>query len=696
VATEQEGTSFGPVDESGVDFGRSAMNAEQESGYSPGGFAERVAAEDDRVTPGNLFASQSLPPRNIPPMPGAVAPPPPPLSPVFTPVPGAPVQPFSAAPVPPAHQVPPVAPVAPVVASAAGPTGAVPPVPPQPAAPVPPSAPQGGGSFDPFAGATPPPAAHVAPVAPVPPAAQPVAPVAPVAPPAATAGLGAPIAATGFTTTVSNPILPPVPPAPTKSRARRLAPLVAAPLVLVLAGGAFAAYQVGVFGAPGTQPSAVVPATAVAYAAVDLNPSAEAKLGVYEFSRHFPSTKGVSKDSFKDNLLAEMATEIPELDYAKDLAPWVGDRVGVAAIPDSATDAGFQPLVVIETKDEEKADAFLTKADGRVDDDSTLHWTFRDGYALIAPTAAVVQAAAEAEDTLEDNSVYSADRARLGDDVLAHAWVDTAAIVKALPAEEAAEVPQEVKDRLSGSAVVGAAVTGDYFELTGQATGYDIPAGDPTKNLDAMPAGATAAFAITGLGPALTEVYEQAEASGLTERLPVDEVGLTLPEDINAIFGTDFAVAVEADQPAVFTKVTTEDPEASAEVVDGLLNANGSLGVEVEATDDGYTAALNDWSADGTLTDDPKFTEAVPHADGARSVGYVDFAPIIAQWEASMGSTTTTMELAEGVECVEGCEDEPTADDERLANAKALKAAGYSLNADGENVSFTFRLTVGD
>lgn len=672
MAAEQDGTSFGPVDDSGVDFGRSAMSAEQESGFSPGGFAKQVAADDDRVTPSNLFATQQpLPPRSIPPMPGAVAPPPPPLSPVFTPVQGAPVQPFAPNPAP--------GPVTPVSFDATTPsTGA-------------------GPLNDPFAGAVPPPLTPTpAPVAPTPtpaPAPAPVAPApAPVAPTPAPATTGpavntpsldhpsgAPVAEVGFTTTVTDPILPPVPPAPKPRRLRRLVPFVAAPLVLLLAGAGFAAYKVGVFGAPGTQPSAIVPATAFAYAAIDLNPSASAKVGAYQFLHQFPSTGSVSKDSFKDDLLTEMATDVPGLDYRTDLAPWVGDRAAVAAVPDDSSPEGVAPLVVIETTDTDKANTYLTRAAKDADDD--LYWAFKDDYVLLGTTKASVTNAANTDTTLDDNAVYTADKTRLGENVLAHAWVDTTALLKAMPDDVAAEMPPAMQERLTGSMIAGATATGDYVEVTGHATGYTVPAGEGTKNLAALPAEATAALAVTGLGPALHEAYDQAETAGVTDGLPLNALGLTFPADLDAIFGTDFAIAVEADQPAATAHVATTDPQAGANAVKSLLNDTFHLGVTVNATEDGYTATLNDWQNEQKLVDDATFREAVPHANGARMVGYVDFAPLITQYEATMGTAGAT---ASGD------------DAERLADAKALKAAGISVNSTDTGMSFTLRLTVGD
>lgn len=695
MTAENEGTAFGPVDESGVNFGRSGLTPEQESGFSPGNFAQQVVAQDERVTPGNLFSTPAPPPRSIPPMPGAVAPPPPPLNPVFNPVAGAaqpfqPAPPVAPAPVPQAPAAQPVPPTAhPIAQPVAQPTA-------QPVAqPVRPA--------DPFAGAVPPPVAPVAA-----PLATPVAAaVAPAAAPAV-----APAAAAGFTTTIQDPILPPAPPAKPRSRVRRLAPLIAAPLALVVAGGAFAAYQVGLFGAPGAQPSAVVPATAFAYASIDLNPSAEAKLGVYQFSKHFGSLDGVSKDSFKDELLADIAKDVPGLDYDKDLKPWLGDRAAVAVVPAPDTEEGVAPLVVVQYTDEEAAKTALDKAEKEArtsvnaltgtevqeefSDDAAAQvaststaasaetepsaqdpfdYAFKDDYVLISTDAKALAAAVKSETSLDDNSVYAADRDRLGDDVLAHAWVDTTALIKALPEDAAADLPAEVRERLDGSAIIGATVKANYLDVTGHGRGYaTVKTAAGSAYLDDLPGDATAAFAMTDLGPALTGLWddmsETLNAFGVTGQ----EEGLNLPNDFNAVFGTDFAVAVEANQPAAKALVTSPDGERAVTVLDTLFAEEVGFPLDLDTTKDGYTATLNEWTAEQPLTENPDFTLAVPHATTARVVGYIDLAQVI------------TLLEAEGV----------ATDETPLAQWQNLTAAGFSATSDGKTASFTFRLTAGD
>lgn len=549
--------------------------------------------------------------------------------------------------------------------------------------------------------------------------------------------MGAPVAVAGFTTSVADPILPPAPPAKPRSRARRLAPLVAAPLALVVAGGAFAAYHVGLFGAPGAQPSAVVPATAFAYAAIDLNPSAEAKLGVYEFSKHFEDLDGVSKDSFKDELLSGMAEEIPDLDYAKDLKPWLGDRAAVAVVPAPGTEEGVAPLVVVQYTDEEAAKAALDKAEkaaatpvnavtgDTVDEDAfpdsitdgegelasgvevstapgvtatisdtaatTLEdpaepvdpaeptdpfdYAFKDGYVLISTDAKALAAAVKAETSLDDNAVYAADRATLGENVLAHAWIDTAAMVKVLPEDVTTDLPAEVRDRLDGSAVIGASVTGDYLDVTGRGTGYSAAkTAAGSAYLDDLPGDATAAFAMTDLGPALTGLWNDVEEPLTDSGFTVGSDGYNLPEDFDAVFGTDFAFALEANKPAAKALVTSPDGDRAVTLLDTLFTEEVGFPLDLNATEDGYTAALNEWNTETPLTENPNFALAVPHAEDARVVGYVDVAQVV------------TLLEAEGV----------AAEDTPLKEWKDFTAAGFSATSNGDTTSFTFRLTVAD
>lgn len=701
MSTEHEGSAFGPSGDSTVNFGQPGLTPEQESGFSPGGFAAQVSADDDRITPDNVLARPAhRPVASIPPMPGVVPAPPPPLTPIFAPV------------------TSPVAPVPPVPASGVLPVPPTPAQPPsvtdpvQPFAPVNPS-PQ----FDPH------PAPPATPAPTTPPVAASVAgweqglsqpnPTTPVAPVPAAVPLAAPVEAPvpepmfsnthGFTGSLANPILSPAPVPPKPRRLKRLVPLVVLPLALVVGGGAFAAYKVGVFGAPGAQPSAVAPANTLAYAAVDFNPSAKAKLGAYEFSQAFESGKGFGKTTFKDDLLAKVFpdSDVDPFHYAADVAPWVGDRMAMAAVPAPNTEEGVTALAIIEQTDVKVAEASLTKWQNRVDDDETVYWAFKDDYVLIGIDKAAVAAASKAETSLDDNTTYTHDKAVLGEDALAHAWVNTTALVDALPADVTAEVPAETLTRLDGSLIVGTTLTGDHLEVTGHGFGYEAPGTtQPVAHLKALPADASVAFEVTGLGESLSTAwaeYAKDDTFGIGDS--AQEFGLVLPDDLLALFGADFAVAAsgyDAD-PQVSVLATTADPErAVALIKDGRKQAGAD--VKARITGDGYVASYGEPGKDGGLGQNPVFTKAVPNAANAHMFGFINLAEILGL--ARTEYTTMSSDAAGAATAAESIETAPaepkTDESDPWKDAEALEAIGISATTNGDTSSFTFRLTLKD
>lgn len=490
----------------------------------------------------------------------------------------------------------------------------------------------------------------------------------------------------------------PFTPEPTQSsRFKRLVPLVAIPVVLVVAGGAFAAYKVGVFGAPGVQPSSLAPANSVAFMAVDLNPSAKAKLGAYEFSQAFESGKEFSKATFKDDLLAKVFAEsdLDTIDYATEVAPWVGDRMAMAAVPAPDTEDGVTGLAIIEYTDEEAAEAALTKWQATEDDDETVHWAFKNNFVLIGIDKDTVSAAAAAETSLEDNATYTHDKATIGDDTIAHAWVDTAALVDIAPEDVTSEVPAETLARLDGSLIVGTTLNGEYMEVTGHGFGYDSPGTTgPVAHLVALPADATVAFEVTGLGDSLGTAWtEYAPKDEWDIAASAAEMGVVLPDDLLAVFGTDFAAAAsgfDAD-PKVNVVVSTEDSERAVELLTGDLVAEAGVPLQVAPTGDGYIVSYGAVGDTGSLGEHPQFVEAVPNADGAHAFAFVNVADLVAMERAqqdSMGGDEFTT-------------DDPTtpvdpSEEDELKDAEALEAAGISATVDGDRSSFTFRLTLKD
>jgi hypothetical protein len=121
-------------------------------------------------------------------------------------------------------------------------------------------------------------------------------------------------------------------------RRGRLISIIAALAVLMVAGagGAFAYSRLA---GGGSQPSDVLPASAVAYGRIDLDPGAGQKVNAIRFMMKFPSVREQlkltgDKDDLRQKLFeaikADSGGNLDDVDYEKDVKPWLGDRIGVA------------------------------------------------------------------------------------------------------------------------------------------------------------------------------------------------------------------------------------------------------------------------------------------------------------------------------------------------------------------------------
>lgn len=108
--------------------------------------------------------------------------------------------------------------------------------------------------------------------------------------------------------------------------------------------------------AQGPQPSEALPGNTLAYVAIDLDPPGGQKLEALDVIRSFPALKkelGLdTDDDVRRSVVEEFTSEGScELDYAKDVAPWIGDRAALAVVDQNRP----QPVVVLQVNDADKA-----------------------------------------------------------------------------------------------------------------------------------------------------------------------------------------------------------------------------------------------------------------------------------------------------------------------------------------------------
>ncbi|HEU4946056.1 MAG TPA: DUF3352 domain-containing protein [Kribbella sp.] len=475
-------------------------------------------------------------------------------------------------------------------------------------------------------------------------------------------------------------------------RRGKLIPLIAALAVLiVLAGGGVFAY--GRLNGGGDQPAAVLPGNAIAYARVDLNPSAGQRVAALRFMMKFPSVKdGIGLTGDNDDLRQKLfelikkdaGEDLADVDFDKDVKPWLGDRFGIAALPGKKGDEP-SAVVAVEVKDQDKAKAGLDRLFADEKDKPGVAFTGK--YAIIAEDQAQVDAAVAAskDSPLEDNPTFDADMSALGEQGVASFWADTQALAD-LSGDKLTDDQRKILP--TGSAAAALRFDSQYVELKGVVHGdktFKAGAANAADVVSTLPDSTAGALAISDGATLVGTIWEQLQKSTAGTGIELgdltkdftEQYGITLPDDLKPLFGKNFVVAVDSDDddgPKIAARMET-DPAKAEEVVDkvsDLIRNQTSADIPIKKAKDGDTLVIATDKAyadqvlkGGNLGQTESFKQALPDTEGAVMLGYVNF-------EAA-GSLTDEL-----------------SDNKDLT---ALRSAGYVIRVKGEGeADFTLRV----
>lgn len=434
---------------------------------------------------------------------------------------------------------------------------------------------------------------------------------------------------------------------------------IGAGVVAVAGIGIGAAVAAGALGGGGAQPDQFVPASAAAYVSVDLDPSLGQKVDALRFLRKFPSARdslGSTDDIrkwFFDQATKDDA-DLSKLSYDADVKPWIGDRFAVAVVPGQG---GGEPsaVVVLQVSDEGKAKTGLAKLMAKPGDGAC---SVAGGYAVCAQNQSILTAvrAAAAKHALAHDGDYTSDVKSIGKRGIAVAWGDSAKLAGLVPASMPGFAGLAAPGQ-SGRFVATVRFTGDDIELVGTSRGgqHLVPPGPAGTGVERLPAGTVAAVGGSLAKNAIDQAYErfrtQAKGSGGMDlagmmEAQLGQLGLRLPQDLDALFGTRFQIAFGGFGPGgpggpggtVKVGLHSNAPAARAgRVLDTIGDQLAQYGAPFQlrhvAARDGYAVALDpayakELAAGGRLGDSAAFKRAVPDAASAQVVGYVDFGAL--------------------------------------------------------------------
>lgn len=501
------------------------------------------------------------------------------------------------------------------------------------------------------------------------------------------------------------------------------AAVIATVLALVVAGGALAFYKLDPFNlfTAGPQAAEALPADAVFYVGVDLEPSAEQKVAALRFLNHFPAFReeanlddenaDVRRRVFEEAAKDSQNPACAAISYDDDIAPWIGGKFGVAGVPGAQGSDDPDVMVALEVTDREAASAGLEKLRTCSDEsDENYGFAFTGDYAVLAETQALAeQFTASAEDaSLADDADFTSDMESLGDLGVATMWVDIAGSIDAFgpvaPGSDGMDFLKTAYQR--GAATIR--FSSDSVEVVTSIYG-DTPSIDHGGNqIVDLPESTVFAMSAAGGGERLdaswddimTAAKEQAGADIETQISQFEaETGLALPEDLSTMLGDNImmaidsegltAAAIEAEDPSLFNAGVrfTTDPEAINAIYNKVLalvnaDAQQSLPFVKHDADDGIVIASNDGYAerlatlDGGLGDSGEFQSVTDDAAGKEFVLFFNWDSVEEQILQAASNTGASPEVIE--------------------NLRPLRAFGITAGVEGDYLTSTYRLSVND
>lgn len=455
-------------------------------------------------------------------------------------------------------------------------------------------------------------------------------------------------------------LTPPAHAASAKPRRRWQAAVGLGLAAALVAGAGVAIYAYQTLASSGIQPERVLPADTAAFAKLDLDPAANQKIAVYRLGRKIGSLKSAftNQNDIQDAVVrSAVGAQSSSWNYQRDIKPWLGSRLAVAAVPDPSAEDGLDPIVVLAYTDRAKMQQALARMAGS---HKSFGYTTERSFVLISDTQAHAERVAKQGEgsSLADDRTYSSDLQALPGDQIADAFTDygrlrtavTAAALKAGGPADAGSVSAATEfGPLTGRTILGLHANADYLEISGTTHSTDSTAATVAGKITSLPTNTQVAAEIAGLGNSLSRSYDRLPASMRSEYADaVAAQGISLPSDLRSLFGTDLTVAATdvGGAPKVAVHVSSANSARAVQLIDKALaeftggDTFGSpfpLKIAVAATADntgflaGNDPAYNalEGKGNGGLGGAQVFKRAVPDVAGSSAVIFVNVGALL-------------------------------------------------------------------
>jgi hypothetical protein len=312
----------------------------------------------------------------------------------------------------------------------------------------------------------------------------------------------------------------------------------------------------------GTDPATVVPASAPVFISTTVRPEGETKTNIEALAQKIAGVDDLG-ELIVEELENSASDEGEELDFEKEVDPWLGNEAGIFL--QEYEDEDFEGYgAAIQASDEDEARSFVEKqvessdeavedgsyegVDFKVQEDETTIGVFA-GLVVFAEDEAIFKSMVDASngENLAGEANYGDATANVPDDSAADVYVDIGALIEEAGGQIDAE-SQIFLDSLGiepdeATAVASAIPGSDQVEIdfSTNLSGENPPSGDASELLGTLPGSAVGALATAEFGKRFNEGIDRIDKEGIPGSVPPNQLKSTLKEagiDLEAIAGS--------------------------------------------------------------------------------------------------------------------------------------------------------------
>jgi len=409
----------------------------------------------------------------------------------------------------------------------------------------------------------------------------------------------------------------------------------------------FAAGCGGGSGSSGSDPATLAPPKAPLYVEATIKPEGAVKSNVEALFARVSGIDGSLGDLIVSKLESSAADSGEEVDFDKEIAPWLGEEAGLSF--ESYDGHDFHGYgIAIQSTDPEAAQAFVDKQ-AKNGDEAVKDGTYQgveyklqeDGTAIgvvgdflaIAEDKQSFEALVDASqgESLADDESFSSAIDAAPDESLADVFVDVGSLID----QSGGTIDPQARQFLQSAGIepeeataVASLIPGSdqvEIDVSSELGGQAPPSGDPSDLLGSLPSSSFAAVASADFGKRLGEVIDQIDSEGIPGEIPPNRFKSTLKQagiDVDKIAGSigDLGVFAEGSSKSSLAGAAVLSTEGSQEATNTVAN----LGLLLRASrTPGVTAIGGKASGFSIRTDELGPKPLVVIAEGERiSIGY--------------------------------------------------------------------------